>query len=87
MKHVKKQNRFLTPDQKNLIRELSSTHYPKEIASILGCTDNTVLYFQLNPANGIENPKRKHVKTRKAAKMETTDGYFNIEAWAKEMAY
>jgi hypothetical protein len=82
-----RQYKYLTPAQKKQILEMSATHYVKDIAAIVGCDKRTVLNYQLNPANGVKNPKRKIVYRRKTSELTETDGYFDIKAWAKEMAF
>ena len=75
----------LTTEQKEKIVALSRTHYPKEIAKAVGCTHMTVMRIQ--QINGIINPLRKHIKTKRRVQDFSSNGYFNIEAWAKEMAF
>jgi hypothetical protein len=76
--------KYLTEEQKEQIVKLSHTHYPREIARIVGCTSRTVMNLQ----KGMENPKRKFRYVRKQGEtFSTPEGYFNIEAWAKEMAF
>lgn len=82
-----RQYKYLTPEQKQKILTLSATHYVKDIATIVGCDKRTVLNYQLNPANGVKNPKRKINYRRKTSELSGSEGYFDIKAWAKEMAF
>jgi hypothetical protein len=81
-----KAERYLTPPEIEKIKELSTTHYVKEIAKIIGCDKRTVLNYQLDPRHGIENPQRKYVK-RKTDDFETADGYFSIDKWARQFDF
>lgn len=77
--------RYLTEKQINTIRVMSSTHYPRQIAEIIGCTPEGVAAQQKKM--GIVNPKRKFKLHKRGQTFATKEGYFDLEAWAKEMSF
>lgn len=92
MKHrVSSQGRYLTDEQKAQIVELSKTHYVKEIAKIMGLSHTCVIENQYKL--GIENPKRKTVRSgaftneRKQERRQSKEGFFDIDAWSREMMF
>jgi hypothetical protein len=78
--------RLLKQWELDKIKELSQTHYPREIAMIIGCTRHTVRNVQRDERNGIENPKTKVLRRQQRTTVEV-DGFFDIDKWAKEMAF
>jgi hypothetical protein len=78
--------RLLKPQEVEMIKKLSQTHYPKEIARIIGCTPHTVRNIQRDPRHGIVNPKTKFLRGQQQTRVEL-EGYFDIEKWAREMAF
>jgi hypothetical protein len=77
--------RLLKQWELDKIKELSQTHYPREIAIIIGCTRHTVRNIQKNPKNGIDNPKTKILSRQVKTRVEV-QGYFDIDKWQRLMA-
>lgn len=72
-----------TATQIEKVKELSGTHYVKEIVKITGLSKMVVLAIQNNPANGILNPKRK-CPPRRGKVVQMQNQYFS---YGKEYTY
>ena len=67
------------------VREVSDKYPPRMIEEITGIDYNTITRIQIDPENNIVNPVRQKVvhKFRRDRK-KVKEGYFDIDAYAKE---
>ena len=78
--------RALKPVEIEKVRELSKTHYPDQIAKIMGLTPDGIRRIQKRiGVDGKRKSDKIRMKLLKASDKEQR-GYFDIDKWAKLMA-